>query len=57
MEGGVGAKDALHEYGGEYEELEEEKVQKEGFKIGVDTHTGKVGGQDLETHSMFHIVY
>ena len=27
--GGVGAKDALHEYGGE-EELEEEKVQNEG---------------------------
>ena len=26
---GVGAKDALHEYGGE-EELEEEKVQNEG---------------------------
>ena len=54
MEGGVGAKDALHEYGGEYEELEEGKVQKEGFEK-KNTHTGKVGGQDLETHSMFHI--
>ena len=36
MEGGVGAKDALHEYGGE-EELEEGKVQKQGLKK-VDTH-------------------